>query len=430
MKDIAESKSGEAALSLLKRSANKRAQQAALLFATAQVAWPAVKWVRNQIEARSTYTITVNGQDDIYPDLHEWVLSMLPARDRRALIANTGCWIPAGKISQVGDPARCGAVSIDESLVNVRYRYDGSKTQVVFLDGSRVEVTVTREDIPGGASRLPENWRVLVESIVFTANSETGRDAIMRHLDQLTETKRLKPGMPPMFMPDRWGGGWNIRNDVPQRRLDSVVLRRGVQEFVLADLQKFLNTEPEYARLGIPWHRGYLFHGVPGTGKTTLAKALAQHFEMRIYYLPLGDLKNDTELLNLIGCVQPRSILLIEDVDVFATATKRKGEKSHATLSAILNSLDGVWTPHGLVTILTTNDHKALDPALMRPGRVDQSIEFEALDAEQATRLMIWFEGKVRPVTSQDSLLPSDFVGQSPADLIKALSKEYQHGQS
>ena len=75
-------------------------------------------------------------------------------------------------------------------------------------------------------------------------------------------------------------------------------------------------------------------------------------------------------------------------------------------------ALDGVWTPHGLVTVMTTNHRAALDPALIRAGRIDADEEFSLLDEEQAARLAGWLG---EPDSS------NGFAGESPAQMIQTL---------
>ena len=60
--------------------------------------------------------------------------------------------------------------------------------------------------------------------------------------------------------------------------LASVVLEPGEKEHLLQDMAQFRRSKQRYERLGVPYHRGYLFYGPPGTGKTSLVSALAAHF--------------------------------------------------------------------------------------------------------------------------------------------------------
>ena len=369
-------------LKLLERFGPKKlADRAVVSYAAWQIASPLVNKVRHKINERQTYTITVRGEDEVYPDLHEWVLSLIPEKDRRALVAHTSDGNKYEDRAYEGSP---DTVEADDSASyrsrqekHVRLRYDGSRTQSVELNGHRVEVEVNRRDadVSKYADRIPDEWLRHYESILFRTKTAAGRDAVVAHMDALLEAKRKKPGPPPFRMANRWGSGWDRRDDLPRRTLESVILREGQLAGLVADLSEFLSSEADYNRRCLPWHRGYLFYGAPGTGKSSVAKALANYFSMPIYYLPLGDVDRDASLMSLIGQVQPRSMLLIEDIDVFHAATARDDEGT-VSLSTLLNALDGVWTPHGLITVMTTNNRRVLDSALIRPGRVDRQEKF------------------------------------------------------
>jgi hypothetical protein len=399
-------------LDIIEKHGGKHAGKALAAIAAIQVATPIVKTSVAWLRRHEDYTITVSGTDDIYPDLHEWVLARIPKHDRKALIASTG-------ENMIG-LARYDSDE-DEKAPSVRLRYDGSRTQAVTIDGCKVIVTVGKEE---GFSMEREKSlsggpRYLLEKITFTVPNTEGCDAVVKMIEELQKAKFAKSGPPPLLIPSRWGGSWNRRSDLPPRTLDSVVLKEGQAERLVKDLEVFLGSEDLYSRSGQPWHRGYLFHGAPGTGKTSVARALANHLGMPMYYLPLGDLDKDADLMNLVTAIKPKSMLLLEDVDVFHAMTERTDKEGGTTLAAMLNALDGVWTPHGLITVLTTNNRDQLDDALIRAGRVDLDEEFTALDEEQAQRLAIYFADCY---PEEDYLAYSrSFAGQSPAELIKAL---------
>lgn len=193
-------------------------------------------------------------------------------------------------------------------------------------------------------------------------------------------------------------GGWRWVKEMQARTIDTVILPDDQIERIVSDLERFLNDKDRYDRLGIPWHRGYLFYGPPGTGKTSLAKALANRFELDLWYAPMSSFKSDSEILSNITEVG-KGLLLLEDVDVFSeTHVRDNSGSSHdddeaVTLAGLLNGLDGVFTPPGLITVMTTNDLDAIDPALIRPGRIDMVEKIDYLTDEQATKLFRNFYG-------------------------------------
>jgi chaperone BCS1 len=106
------------------------------------------------------------------------------------------------------------------------------------------------------------------------------------------------------------------------RSLDSVILKAGEKECLVQDIEKFKNAQERYRKLGVPYHRGYLFYGPPGSGKTSIVSALAGHFGISIYGINLTDF-NDKSLLKAINEVPPKSLILFEDIDCMKTGKAR-----------------------------------------------------------------------------------------------------------
>ena len=185
--------------------------------------------------------------------------------------------------------------------------------------------------------------------------------------------------------------GWDLVGGYAPRLLDSVILQPGEKEHLVQDIENFRKSKRRYARLGVPYHRGYLFYGPPGTGKTSLVSALAASFGLAIYAINLA-VFNDRSLMNAVNQVSPNSVLLFEDIDCMKSANARApsnarmndgtearsekekenvADRNGVTLSGLLNVLDGFYAPTNVLFMMTTNRIEALDEALLRPGRID-----------------------------------------------------------
>lgn len=190
------------------------------------------------------------------------------------------------------------------------------------------------------------------------------------------------------------------------RLLGSVILKPGEKEELVEDISAFRASRERYRRLGVPYHRGYLLYGPAGTGKTSLVSALGEKFGMSIYAVNLTEL-NDRTLKVAIGTVPAGSIILFEDIDCMKAGNRRpesgdseaspipvmQSEKNDpadrfgVTLSGLLNVLDGFHAPENVLFMMTTNRIEALDPALLRPGRIDYKLFLGKASASQKIEL-------------------------------------------
>lgn len=383
-------------------STSTRLKRAVTSYAVGVATWRTGRAVYQRINGEMSYTVAVPGDDDIYADVHSWLLDNLPSRRRRSVIARSSS---SGQIDPSPGQQRRAAVALF---------YDGTRPQTVSIDGHRVRVLLERRDLAANSgSRNEPMWVRALERIVFTARGEAGRDAVLAFLQEAADARRNDP--PRLHLCTQWGE-WLRRQDVPPRSIESVVLRRGKRDDIVQDLERFLDLEATYARFGLPYHRAYLFHGPPGTGKTSLATALAGVFGLDVFYLPVPSLRNDASLFQALSGIAPKSLLLLEDIDIaHATRVRDDGEPG-VTMSGLLNGLDGMVTPHGLITVLTTNNLGVLDEGLVRPGRIDRIEVLDVLDDEQLADL-------ARVMLGQSIDLPSLRREISPAEAIEAMKR-------
>ncbi|KAK3342945.1 BCS1 N terminal-domain-containing protein [Neurospora tetraspora] len=222
------------------------------------------------------------------------------------------------------------------------------------------------------------------------------------------------------------------------RPFSTVILNEKVKKELIDDVTDYLNpaTRRWYANRGIPYRRGYLLHGPPGTGKSSLSLALAGFFKMRIYIVSLSSIAaNEENLASLFSELPRRCVVLLEDIDTAGlTHTREDGKvvavdgsgsddmvpgqitpgdgttttptpSGRLSLSGLLNILDGVASQEGRVLIMTTNHLEKLDKALIRPGRVDMIVEFGRADKEMTAAI---FRAIFAPLEGDEVDTPSD----------------------
>jgi len=195
---------------------------------------------------------------------------------------------------------------------------------------------------------------------------------------------------------------WERTLAKPHRPWNSVKLNNNLASELLSDVERFLANKEIYQQRGIPHRRGFLLYGPPGTGKTSFITALAGKLHYSIATLSLSNSTlTDDGLVHALSTMPPETILLLEDIDAIfnedrlvpelvvsepisneqpARGPARRGQNTREmksetlSFSGLLNALDGVSTADGRLLFMTTNHKEKLDPALIRPGRVDREV--------------------------------------------------------
>lgn len=182
--------------------------------------------------------------------------------------------------------------------------------------------------------------------------------------------------------------------------IDSMILSHDNME-TLGSIIRFTKQEEFYIKNNIPYQLGLLLHGVPGSGKTSFIRALAGELGKHVVVV------NSLQYLSNISMASNDSIIVIEEVDTLvgkrdeinvsdsnnsksvADKDDRLKQMSSYTLGKMLADIDGLIQVHGRIIVMTTNHPEKLDPALMRPGRIDFKMAFDYFD-EDMFKKIVW----------------------------------------
>jgi len=227
---------------------------------------------------------------------------------------------------------------------------------------------------------------VEVMNFVFYGNSEEKLKKFVIAIEDYYESTR-KEAVPTVYKVGNDGGSRHI-GEVKQ------VLEplSADAHAVVNDVEEFINNERFYRNRGMPYKRGYMLYGPPGTGKTSLIAHLANKFKLDVYTTDGSYTRFHSE---------KTCILLIEDIDLtilgqkrentltslveetIPDSTKKEQDVSEvnpvdsparlgdSVLRDFLNDVDGITETSGVIVIITSNKPDVLDPALLRPGRID-----------------------------------------------------------
>ncbi|CAB3404744.1 unnamed protein product [Caenorhabditis bovis] len=212
------------------------------------------------------------------------------------------------------------------------------------------------------------------------------------------------------------GPQW-VRFGVPRKKrdIDTVILDGNICKELVSDFKEFISSAEWYSDRGVPYRRGYLFYGPPGTGKSSFISALASHFGYSVCLLSLSERTLDDDRLNhLLNTAPPNSVVILEDIDA-AFVSREDPMANHpayqglsrVTFSGLLNALDGVACAEERITFMTTNYVERLDPALIRPGRVDRKQYFGNATENMMRNMFVKFY-----LISEESELAEEFVNR------------------
>lgn len=176
--------------------------------------------------------------------------------------------------------------------------------------------------------------------------------------------------------------------------MDNLAYEPGVQEFY-EEVSRWKESKAWFKDKGLAWRFGAGLFGPPGTGKSSLARAIGQGLDLPIHSYDLTTMDNEELVRNWQDSLgESPIIVLFEDIDRIFDENKQikaSKDKSPLTLDCLLNCISGVQPSDGILILVTANDVTKLDPALgvpdptgrsTRPGRLDRAVYVGILNEE------------------------------------------------
>lgn len=280
---------------------------------------------------------------------------------------------------------------------------------------------------------------------LYTLNKESCKNTLLEFVKNCIKytDKNIKPVIAPV---NRLYANMIDVIQPSTRTLSDVFISDDIRCELRNSISKFINNKDWFVKHNIPYHYGILLHSAPGSGKTSIARAIANEYGLDMYVCVGGQVSSlIDELRRNIDTISfnksKPSIVLFEDIDCDESVHSRIGEitspdvalmKSKTSIGDMLNTLDGILGLTNVIYIFTTNHVDKLDPAILRPGRIDLKLHIDYATSETFDQFLKSFYNrgipdmnmKIKKDISFATLQIKVMEGYSYDDIIRFMTPE------
>lgn len=329
-------------------------------------------WIRRKIN----FEVSIEQDDDLYPFVQLWINDF--HKDQlRVVKANYNKHLSEDSL----------VAENNEKKTNIRsgqvvYNQYGD-TFMLWYRGRLLRISSEREkNSHATSSSFYIYERYFISGLFAKTQIIALIDKILSHGKQVEAARKI-----PCLYRKQWDS-WAPVKGTKLRDWETIFINSEKKAWLLKDVTSFISARSFFETRNIPYRRGYLLHGPPGTGKSSLVSALSRKLNRNLYLLNLKSCESESQFENIIASVPPESILLIEDIDRYYNKDQAEVKISYSTF---INSISGVKYCEDIILIVTTNHPSKIDQALMRSGRLDVHFEVGYPGAQEANEYLAWF---------------------------------------
>jgi len=360
------------------------------------------------------------------------------SRPQLTLIIEKKCGLDSNQIFEAATTYLRAKISDSNKYVKIGKTSRQKKSTTDFVTGEEIIDCFKNIKLKWKFSAKGENRQKFIELSFDKKFENVVLDSYLPYVITSSETIKKQEKVVKLYTctcrgrDDEGYGEWSSITLEHPTTFEKLIMDPEQKRMLKDDLERFVNKKELYKKVGREWKRSYLLYGPPGSGKSSLIAAMANYLKFDIYDLDLSSICSDSALRRILASTSNRSIVVIEDIDCSAELEDReeednsKNSSSKFTQLSLLNVINGLWSSFGdeRVIVFTTNHKKKLDPALLRPGRINVHVHMSYLTMDGFKQLVsnyLGINGDHQLYGPIESLLEN--VEVSPAEIAGELLK-------